>query len=423
LEGDEFVSENIVSVSSLWKTRVPSERANAPEWMSFHLFKEAQRCPLAVTLKGSSYSQIWDRRGYPDRPNAAVVAGVIVHQCAETVMKGFAKAGVTSVMQPAAMSVLRELGGFTRILEAALDDYLTEQSTNPRFLQFREDLLRTLRMKLPQMRATLQELLAGCEWVPALTEKDDLKRKVLRDDQPQFYTRAPLTSGTYIEVDLQDDDAMWRGRVDVLDLDGFGCAITDLKTGPPNGDHHDQLLVYALLWSQDSGRNPSGLPIRQLRVVYTSGAITVPTPSGDELASLRESLLETSEQLRSILDSEDIPARPSPDNCRHCQVKLLCNAYWGSLPALSSGEQFSSTELTLLETRGDRAWLAEVRASAELPEKSRVILRNYEGGKAFWRELYPNLSLRITDGTLSSFEVGEIAIINLSMMSEALFLS
>lgn len=158
------MSDQIVTTSALWMTRKPSERVEAPEWMSFHFFNEAQRCPLAASLRNSYYTPIWDRKGYPNRPNAAAVAGIVVHTCAETIMGRFSEAGVNSLMDPAAMSVLREAGGFTKMLSETLEDYLKTETSNPRFLQFRDDLLRTLKMKLPQMRATLQELLAAHKW-------------------------------------------------------------------------------------------------------------------------------------------------------------------------------------------------------------------------------------------------------------------
>ena len=135
-----------------------------PNGCLFTFSQEAQRCPLSVTLQRSSYRQLWDGAGYPTRLNAAAVAGIAIHEAAETVLKELARAGVTSLMQPAAMTILKELGGFTRVLENALGDFWANQGNNPRFEQFRDDLLRRLRLKLPQMRPTLQALLVSHVW-------------------------------------------------------------------------------------------------------------------------------------------------------------------------------------------------------------------------------------------------------------------
>ncbi len=81
----------------------------------------------------------------------------------------------------------------------------------------------------------------------------------------------------------------------------------------------------------------------------------------------------------------------------------------------------SSNEVSLIESRGDRAWLARVTASPILPVNQQVVIRNYEGGKPFWNEMKAGLSVRLTDGRVSEPEADEIPVINLSMMSEALF--
>jgi hypothetical protein len=79
--------------------------------------------------------------------------------------------------------------------------------------------------------------------------------------------------------------------------------------------------------------------------------------------------------------------------------------------------------VSLIEARGDRAWLAKVDASSALEANQKVVVRNYEGGKPFWEEMKPGLSVRLTDVVLSSFDESDTPVLNLSMMSEALFLS
>ena len=54
--------------------------------------------------------------------------------------------------------------------------------------------------------------------------------------------------------------------------------------------------------------------------------------------------------------------------------------------------------------------------------QSDSVIRNYEGGKAFCEEMKPGLSVRLTDGVLSSIDGAETPVINLSMVSEAVFL-
>lgn len=409
------------TLTPIWNVTEASERAHAPEWMSFHVYKEAQRCPLAVSLQRSHYRQLWDGVGYPTRPSASAVSGIIVHEAAETILKEFARTGVSSLMDPDAMSVLRGLGGFTKVLEGALDVFFTSQSGNPRFEQFRDDLSRTLHLKLPQLRGTLQALLAGNVWNLSVSKSKANQSSQSSTAQKRTLRRLPVGTGTFVEVDLEDAVSKWRGRVDLMNISEDGCSITDLKSGSVSEEHSEQLAVYSMLWLEDSGRNPTRLPVLDLQVVYSSGAVRITVLDDDQLKSFRKDLIASSELIRSDLNSSDVPANPSRENCRHCPVKLLCQPYWQSLPTLGPDGPLSCSQVTLLESRGERAWLAAVNSSSLLPVNEKVVIRNYEGGKAFWSELKPGLSIRLTDGLLSSSEVSDTPVINLSLMSEALF--
>jgi hypothetical protein len=85
--------------------------------------------PYRLALKRSSYRQLWDGSGYPTRPNAAAVSGIVVHEAAESVMKKFAQAGVNSLMHPAAMTTLKELAAsqksWTKLWLNSLQDRAT----------------------------------------------------------------------------------------------------------------------------------------------------------------------------------------------------------------------------------------------------------------------------------------------------------
>ena len=168
-----------------------------------------------------------------------------------------------------------------------------------------------------------------------------------------------------------------------MNISEDGCSITDLKSGSVSEEHSEQLAVYSMLWLEDSDRNPTRLPVLDLQVVYSSGAVRITVLDDDQLKSFREDLIASSELIRSALNSSDVPANPSRENCRHCPVKLLCQPYWQSLPTLGSDGPFSCSQVTLLESRGERAWLAAVNSSSLLPVNEKVVIRNYEGGKAF----------------------------------------
>jgi hypothetical protein len=155
---------------------------------------------------------------------------------------------------------------------------------------------------------------------------------------------------------------------------------------------------------------------------YPNGAVVVAIPNANQMQAFRKAPIESSELVRSTLNASAVTANPSQENCGFCPVKLLCRPYWDSLPSISTDEHLSNNQVTLIEVRGDRACLATVTASTALEINQKVIVRNYEGGKTFWNEMRVGLSVRLTDGVLSSFDENETPIINLSMRSEALFL-
>ena len=174
-----------------------------------------------------------------------------------------------------------------------------------------------------------------------------------------------------------------------MSVSEHGCSITDLKSGNELEEHSEQLTIYSMLWLEDSDRNPSRLPVQGLQIVYASGAVAIAVPDDEKATVLRRELIASSESVRSALNSSDVPANPSRENCRHCSVKLLCEPYWKSLSAVGSDGHYSSSQVTLLEMRGERAWLATVTSSSFLLANEKVLVRDYEGGKPFWSDLKP----------------------------------
>jgi hypothetical protein len=75
-----------------------------------------------------------------------------------------------------------------------------------------------------------------------------------------------------------------------------------------------------------------------------------------------------------------------------------------NLSAFEPREHFSSAELVLIEARGERSWLATVKSSQNLKANERVILRSFQTGNAFWKDLRPGLTVRITDAEVPEVE-------------------
>jgi hypothetical protein len=127
--------------------------------------------------------------------------------------------------------------------------------------------------------------------------------------------------------------------------------------------------------------------------------------------------------IRNDLSLAVIPAKPSKDNCRYCQVKLLCDRYWSDSSACRiNDDALSNVVLVIEEASSDSTWFAKI-SSSDLPlDSERVVLKRFDGGNSFWSEIRPGIALRLTDVLISPREPEDLPLISLTMLSEALFI-
>ena len=407
--------------TQLWNTRYPSEPSGAPEWMSYHFLREAEICPLAASLKHSWFRTLWARHGYPNRPNVGTLMGIIVHAAAEVIIKSLVAANVTSTCDPRAMATLRSLGGYSNVLSGIIDELVKGEAGNPRFMQVGPAIARTLELKIPQMRETLQQLLASRAWLGSIPMKHSSNG---RTDHALEGHRFPLSAGTHFEVTLKDRQAKWKGRLDVVSVSEDGCAISDLKTGSPAPEHQEQMRVYALLWSRDDELNPKQMPVSALELVYGRGLVQVSIPDAKESETFRTQITKRTEAVRKDLAMATVTARPSRENCQYCQVKLLCDDFWNDLKAFGNqNATLSNVVVKAEESRSESTWFARISSSDSSPSLSgRVVLKRFEDGNAFWPEIQCGTTIRLTDVLFSLREPDELPLISLTMLSEALFI-
>jgi hypothetical protein len=79
-------------------------------------------------------------------------------------------------------------------------------------------------------------------------------------------------------------------------------------------------------------------------------------------------------------------ARPTPDNCRYCGVRQLCEDYWTEetqhalAKALGASDSpFRDFELTISGRHGPSSWDARVEVSRDVPTGRRVVVRVAQG--------------------------------------------
>jgi hypothetical protein len=342
------------------------------------------------------------------------MAGTVVHDVIETLVRSFVRARCSSD-SAAAIDVMRQLGGFTKLVDQSIDRTLEAYRANPRGVDRVDSMRRTLRGQVGDLRRRAQTLLVGVQ-APNGSE-DRPTASVRQTEGPRV--RVALAPGVHAEVTVVAQALRWRGTVDLLTLEQDGCEIVDLKTGTPAEHHIFQVQVYALLWFLDEDLNPRRLRATRLRLRYADGGKAVPAPSNDDLDDLKTNVAERSQIARNQVSMTPPPAKPSQYNCPNCDVRHLCKEYWdGAIREVNASVQVPSETIDvecLLEARlGPANWAAKVRATSQAVQVDNVILRCAEPKV----ELRRGNIVRVLDGGIWSARDEPQTILNVGPSSE-----
>lgn len=345
--------------SRIIDTGISSSRAvlaPPPAQWSYSALVQVEACPLRYCLERAIYPDLDGRKGYPSLPSVPAMLGNIVHGALEVVVKAMADAGVDSPHAEAATRVIRDLGGFTAVIEAELARQMAPLANNARVSKDRQRRIALdLEAKISDVRAQVQTYLSRTRFVPCTARV----RGALDGSQPSEPERYELREGSHAEVELVAEELRFRGRVDLLTISGDQVAIVDYKTGSEADVHADQLRLYALLWSVDRAKNPRHLPVASLTAAYCDHDTSVDLPSDDDLATYSVELAARIVEAEREISSGAPAARPSQDNCRYCPVRQLCTVYWASVPPQLVNTQrgdFFDYEGVIGEQNGQRSW-------------------------------------------------------------------
>lgn len=315
-----------------------------PAFWSYSALREIEACPRRYALRRAKYPELWDGDGYPPMPSPAAMFGDIVHDALDALVKALAGAGCGSLRASGAIDVVKSVGGYPGVVTAAMERRLRRLEGNPRLSpEGLTRLTRVLADHVEEARAQVQEYLSRMTFpTGAATVPPPLDEDAGAVDGPAFRRRA-ASVGTHPEVTLADEDLRLMGRIDLLTVTDSEAGIVDYKTGAEDPSHHDQLTLYALLWTLDRVVNPKHIPVTELAIAYPSHDVRIAVADATELNALAQSVrlrIEIADQLAG----EVLPqTRPAPELCRSCPVKGLCSAYWSREPdpaSLSDGTWF-----------------------------------------------------------------------------------
>src|SRR5262245_23729801 len=263
-----------------WLVITPTTWPNPPPEMSVSTYAEIDECPPRWALGAAEYPDIWSGQGYPPKLQVAALEGSVVHLALEILTRELTRAAVPSLDNPLATQVLRELGGYTRVVEDCVERILKRFADNPRALPLMEHTERTLRGKVPTLRARVQWMLARLR----LLAGSRPARAVAAPGTTAVAVRSPLANGTYPEVELRAKKIGWKGKADLLVVTDDACEITDFKTGAADEAHKFQVRMYAVLWCLDDELNPTGRAVDRLVLAYEGCDVDVAPPNAADLA-------------------------------------------------------------------------------------------------------------------------------------------
>ena len=409
-----------MEISAVFTTVTPTQWQAPPEWMSFHYLVRAEQCPRSAALRHATYSQLWNRRGYPDKPGLAALSGMVMHRAIARIIRALADSGIGSLEDPRSVAILKYLGGYSKVIGESVTDVFRSLTGNPRFDLVSSSSLSRLNNRLPSIREQVQLQLSRLKWKlqpPPVDLTEDLDIDTVAGD------RVPLEQGTHFEVELRHPGIKWRGFADLIELRDDLCTIEDFKSGDPSDDHLLQLQIYALLWCYDEELNPAKIAVDKLVVCYPNGDRIVPhdKKGGSKLA---QELQARTKAVRKAVSGPESKANLDAERCPQCDVRHLCSDYWtGNRPASTndeSGERFQidDVQLVLRSRKGQTTWSAECQMSNHLPVGSTVLLRWMPKDFVVLDQLLPGSEVRLSGALMSYSEDAELQIVTCSTATD-----
>ena len=359
-----------VDPADFWHVMEPTHWPDPPDWSSVSTQLEIEECPRRWALKAASYPFEWGGNGYPPKFRPASEQGTIIHRALELIMNAFVAAGIPSVADPLAVAVLKELGGYSKIIGETIETVLENHVKNPRDVLSLVEHRRKLLSAGPVMRESVQSILSNVSLRGGVPPERQRQSQARVPSQG----RVPLTNGSRTEMALYARRIDWKGKADLVTVDENSCEIVDFKSGAFKSAHEVQIRTYAALWFLDDELNPNRRRADRLRLLYPTQTCEVPAPSEAEIEAIARDLVNRRQVSAQELAAVPPTARPSEASCSFCEVRHLCDPYWHS--ALGAHERGTiDLQIEILAIHGPASWDAVVTGTPQAVPHSRVLVR------------------------------------------------
>lgn len=355
----------------IWVADTPTTWPDPPPEMTVTTLATIESCPRRWALAAAHYPELWSGRGYPPRVQLNALSGTVAHLALEMVTRALVRAGCQSLQDPTALRVMKDLGGYTKVVNDCIDRAVALLASSPRGHHALEHATRLLRAQVPELRTRAQTMLCRLRLSPF---------QVRHTGVAAAKTRGPLTVGAFPELTLRAKHIRWKGKADLLILSERACEIIDFKTGAPDERHEFQIRVYALLWNRDAELNPAGRSTDRLVLAYRHGEVEVAPPSSSDLDDLEDQLSARTSAALTALAQDPPEAKPHPQLCLYCDVRHMCTAYWSSetqhlMRTALRDHHVADATLAITGIHGPSSWDGVVVISAVAQPGQRVLLR------------------------------------------------
>ncbi len=207
----------------------PSAWPGAPKYMSFSTLSAFESCPLRWALSRAKYDGLWPGDGYPAKINSASIIGQVIHRVIETVSFR-ARSGAGSEFGSRILTVVRNRGGFTTLIDEALNDVLGQYLGNPRAARLLTQYQSGKLQLPPTVRTKVQSLLRDIAHYPVTSSASSAGFA-----KSQSQSRKPLSQGLYSEITLYADRFNWYGKVDLVSIAADGASLEFASLPTSNG--------------------------------------------------------------------------------------------------------------------------------------------------------------------------------------------
>jgi hypothetical protein len=392
----------------------PSGWPGPPSPWSFSVLKGIEDCPRRWALSAGTYPDVWDSTGYPPLINVKALAGQVIHEAIKKISSALMDAGCRSMRDGAAVPILRDIGGFTNVLNAIIERTVGRYRANPRVARVVDRSTAELIRDIPMMRQQVQAHLNRLTFVA---------RRSSHHSTSGSAATGPLGDGSHSELKLQSTDLDWVGIVDLLQIADGQCWIWEFKSGSADDRHREQLHAYALLWADDKVRNPDNIPVGRLVLSYADRWFDIAPLAADAFAAFRTELRARVVAATKSVAQDPPVARPDPEKCRFCHVRHLCTEYWGVLqtPGIdgANAELLGDIEVVVGARRGPRSWDAAVVRSAWLPTQSPIILALSNNGSVAADVIVSGMHVRLLNvSRTDQVETEELPLVSITARTE-----